>query len=348
MDLHGNAVSLNVVGFKHFENLVMPQVGRVNLIAGKNNVGKSSLLEAIRILASGCDPLALFDTLHERENAIDEGKIYQSLQDMFPQVRGVIRVGSETLEVIHSPFYKDGFPTTRDYRKQPDREGGWWLALEKPALSVKFDISSETRHAAYSGTYRVDAEILPTTIPCQESINLHRDPHRVKLLWDKIQGLPAEEDLVAILRILEPRIARVVIPTTGNSAIPQLRLAGKNELEPLTRFGDGLTVLFNLGLALVNARAGFLLADEIENGLHYTLFPQLWQFLLESCARLNVVMFATTHSQDAADSFSKAALANPQVEGILTRLEMRDGSVHAVQFTEEEAYIAAVDGLEVR
>ena len=37
---------LHIKNFKNLEDLQIDKLGRVNLIAGENNVGKSSLLEA--------------------------------------------------------------------------------------------------------------------------------------------------------------------------------------------------------------------------------------------------------------------------------------------------------------
>ncbi len=43
--------SLCIKNFRLLEDFQVPKLGRVNLIVGKNNSGKSSVLEAIRIYA---------------------------------------------------------------------------------------------------------------------------------------------------------------------------------------------------------------------------------------------------------------------------------------------------------
>ena len=48
-----NMNSLYIKNYKNLESLQIDKLGRVNLIAGENNVGKSSLLEAVSILQSG-------------------------------------------------------------------------------------------------------------------------------------------------------------------------------------------------------------------------------------------------------------------------------------------------------
>src|SRR6516225_7586690 len=44
--------SLEVQGFRGFQDLRIEKLGRVNLIVGMNNIGKSSLLDAIQLYAA--------------------------------------------------------------------------------------------------------------------------------------------------------------------------------------------------------------------------------------------------------------------------------------------------------
>ncbi len=45
--------SLHIRGFRAFEDLQLTGLGRVNLLVGKNNVGKTTVLEAIKIRCAG-------------------------------------------------------------------------------------------------------------------------------------------------------------------------------------------------------------------------------------------------------------------------------------------------------
>ncbi|MGL5095062.1 MAG: AAA family ATPase, partial [Planctomycetia bacterium] len=59
--------SFNIEGFRAFRRLQVPKLGRVNLIVGKNNVGKTMLLEALRLYAVGGNPMAIRKLLMERD-----------------------------------------------------------------------------------------------------------------------------------------------------------------------------------------------------------------------------------------------------------------------------------------
>ncbi len=53
--------SLKIENFRCFQNFELQQLGILNLLVGKNNTGKTSILEAIQLLISRAD----FETLEE-------------------------------------------------------------------------------------------------------------------------------------------------------------------------------------------------------------------------------------------------------------------------------------------
>src|SRR5207248_10243537 len=59
--------SLEIKNFRGFRHLQIERLGRVNLIVGKNNVGKTSLLEALRLYASRAStPTFIWEILSTR------------------------------------------------------------------------------------------------------------------------------------------------------------------------------------------------------------------------------------------------------------------------------------------
>ena len=67
---------------------------------------------------------------------------------------------------------------------------------------------------------------------------------------------------------------------------------------PISTFGDGLRRILALRLSFVGTANGFLLADEIDTGLHWTVIEEMWRFVVEVAPKNNVQVFATTHSYD--------------------------------------------------
>ena len=73
---------IEVKGFRGFKSLAIPTFGKVNLITGKNNAGKSSLLESIRILVTR----GSLDTLHAILNYREETNEFADIERDLPAV----------------------------------------------------------------------------------------------------------------------------------------------------------------------------------------------------------------------------------------------------------------------
>ena len=106
--------------------------------------------------------------------------------------------------------------------------------------------------------------------------------------------------------------------------------------------------MFGVALALVNTRGGFLLIDEAENGIHYSLQRDFWRMVLRTAQENEVQVVATTHSWDCIKGFAQAAMQSEDADGALVRLSRQYGDLRAVEYSEEDLAIAAAQRIEVR
>jgi AAA15 family ATPase/GTPase len=102
--------------------------------------------------------------------------------------------------------------------------------------------------------------------------------------------------------------------------LAKVKIKGLSHPVPLNSLGDGMVRIMQLVLNIFPAKGGFLLIDEFENGLHYSVQEKVWQLLFELAEKLDIQVFATTHSWDCIESFSKVASANKATEGMLFRV----------------------------
>lgn len=74
--------NLHIKNFRMLEDLEIPKLGRVNLIVGKNNSGKSTVLEALRIYKGGANPSLLRDILigHDEHFNLDSDSVGEGLE----------------------------------------------------------------------------------------------------------------------------------------------------------------------------------------------------------------------------------------------------------------------------
>ncbi len=125
-------------------------------------------------------------------------------------------------------------------------------------------------------------------------------------------------------------------------------VAGMAEPLPLQNLGNGMWRNLGIALALLNAKDGILLIDEFENGLYYSVQPDLWRFIFRLARSLNAQVFATTHSWDCIEAFQRAASEGHQEEGLLIRLESKKGEIGVTSYDEQELTIATREHIEVR
>jgi hypothetical protein len=358
----------------------------VNLITGKNNTGKSSFLEALRILAAGAAaPSVIASILRYREEDVREGESSSASSSMdfgqessnpfgslfpgFPKLsenKDTIKLGSNggrrsmRLDISIGFFTEERRPDgTKEFVRQKPYSPGHAvfmsseplkvaLVLEEPGLKriLPMDYPGFSRGRTFPAALNEKPRL-----PCVfvSPYGGERTTH-LAALWDSIALSDREKEVVEALKIIDPEIMGVSM--VGGAGPQQIRTAIVRSRKfaapvPLRSFGDGLNRLFGIVLSLVNAKDGFLLIDEFENGIHYTVQLDVWKAIFRLAKLLNVQVFATSHSWDAVETFEKAATLNPE-DGLHIRLTRKGEEVIPTLFHEKELAIATREHIEVR
>ena len=369
--------SIALERFRAFQHLKIQGLGRVNLITGKNNTGKSSVLEALRILISDAAPSVIFSILRYREEDIGESEEQirgSDLEGMF-QISTLFHGFPELLEspepiVISTNGGRRPMKLALQidwFSEERDKEGNRKLISQDadlfgdsaglPALAIEtaggrrvIPLDSLRRYPYRGRVLRSELSDEPR-MPC-----IYVSPYggertaTLGALWDRIALSDQERDVVEALRIIDPEISAVSM--VGGEGPRQMRTAivradNLNRPVPLRSFGDGLNRLFGIVLSLVNAKDGLLLVDEFENGMHHTVQLDAWRAVFRLAQKLDIQVFATSHSWDAIEAFQKAAAETPE-EGVLVRLARKGEEIIPTLFREEELAVATRDRIEVR
>lgn len=349
--------SLLIKNFRSLEHLEVPKLGRVNLMVGKNNCGKSTVLEALRIYAGNAQR-SLLETIargHDERHQAQEGDSFDGetvapFQDFFtgrrfPNTRQTaIEVGElnnpstlltikfamlEEIEEIVSFDSNGATKRLQRYLFDPEEEvedGGDLQPVfeihkgERSLPPMKLLSSGLRGRVTFDNTPSVPCSVVPT-----EFISIDE----LADAWDAI-ALTDEEDVVKrALRIVSPDFESLVFVRADGSTAPgryrpmrtaMVKLTGVPRPVPLNSMGDGMLRVLQLALKLFAAKGGFLLIDEFENGLHYSVQEKVWVLLFEVAERHNIQIFATTHSWDCIESFTKVAVDRTQTDGVLFRL----------------------------
>lgn len=358
--------SLEIRGFRIFRHLEIKRLGMVNLIVGKNNVGKSCLLEALYLYAHRGLPQIIQELLEGRDESstrmeeIGTGivrHLFYGRQDIGKQPKaiqiGPIDSPDDTLSIVTSWYEEQTGPDGRRQRQK--------LALEQfdevdnplPGFDTKLgskQIISYPLHLL-SRPFRFHALTQQVQdIRCVFISANGLDERQVSLLWDSIALTHLEEDVLHALHIIAPEVERLNLLDREQRGrrIPVVKAEGLDDPVPLRSMGEGLNRLFGIALALVNAKDGLLLIDEVDSGLHYSVHTDLWHLIFQVADRLNVQVFATTHSWDCIEGFQRSTQEEEHRDGMLIRLENRQGEIIPILFDERRLGIATREDIEVR
>lgn len=365
--------SLHIEGFRAFRNLTIPRLGRVNLVVGRNNVGKTTLLEALRVYASGQGaPWVILEILEQRREsprmaAVHAAGLRFDIRRLFFDDGAGTSLAQLILAIEPAPQAQSRLAIwLEQVYATPDPQGQ--LTLRDPQ---KEDFSDKTEREMLFPVLHVENEEGSYPIPIRGLQETYRDvlpgegrtrcqyvpaqpltSDEIGKLWDGIVLTDLEDEVTQALRIVAPEIERISLTEDSSRATKErsavVRRRNRRAPESLKSLGDGMNRIFEIALGLVNARGGFLLVDEIENGIHYSVQEELWRFVLEGAARLGVQVFATTHSWDCIEAFQEAAGTHPD-EGMLVCLARKgDGDIHAAVFDERDLAIATRESIEVR
>jgi predicted ATPase len=153
--------------------------------------------------------------------------------------------------------------------------------------------------------------------------------------WDAIVLTEDESIVLNSLKLIEPRVRGLAFIQGGRgekSAYNRvraderqavIRVEGLLRPVPLKAMGDGMMRILQLVLSALKARNGFLLIDELENGLHYSVQERVWELLFEMAERNRSQVFVTTHSLDCVKAFARVAVKVAQ-KGILIKMNRDD------------------------
>jgi predicted ATPase len=329
--------SLRIENYRTFPLLEIERLGRATLIVGKNNSGKSSVLEAVRLFASRGDLDVILAILESHDE---------------------MRVGSfddpeERITAIQQLFHGRGTPNVTDIRIGAAEETltiRVELGLDRPGLITATDAGVQMwpfdedwrRVSRFQNTRSSElrpAYVSPFGITTESAAKM----------WDLIALTDSEEDVIAALRIISPDIERIsFIGERSGSRVPVAKLRGETKPVTLRSLGDGVNRMLGIALSLVSARGGVLLLDEVENGIHFSAQQQVWKLIFETAHRLNTQVFATTHSWDCIEAFQRAAAEDEHEEAALVRLDMRKGAIQPITISERDLSIVTREQIEVR
>jgi len=347
---------LVIEGFRGFERMELHELGRINLLVGTNNCGKTSILEAIRLLRGDRDPAAIVEILSSRGESMEPQRHGTSRE---PDVRYLFN--GRSLELGRQ------LRITEDYAGQ-SRSLTMSIAERTPAKPEESSWGllcdwQGARKTSFKVPLSLQGGLMPMPLPprpesAATAIVVPANGLTAASAIRQFESLvltPKEGIVVDALRIIEPDVERLAtkgadwrLRDTHDRGGIIVKTSDCEEPLPIGSLGDGMWRMFGLALALASADGGVLLIDEVDSGLHFQVMERMWKLINETSRRLSVQVFATTHSRDAYESLAVIAREDVSEGSEITIQRINRAKGKSISFNEQEIIAAAEHGIEVR
>jgi len=358
--------SISIKNFRGFKTLKVSEFKRINLIAGMNNSGKTSLLEALFIHA---------------------GKNNPELVIAINAFRGVDNIKISFDEWSEMPWESVFY--NREADVSIELEGKWNSQMRKLTISTKFPERINTKENFNTGekskyfesTSTIASKVSETrALLLEENIGKKTKQYFLKLAPQgfllshppspdfpgyfiysrKVQSVKEDaellgkldvagelESILETLKIIEPRLKRLTTIYVNDTPLIHGDI-GLNKLLPLSYMGEGISRLASFLLRISTAKNGVIFIDEIENGFHYSILENIWKSINEISKKNNVQIFATTHSYECVKSAYRAFSKEDDYNFSYYRLDRLEDEIVVNSYDRDTLSYAFKTDIEVR
>ncbi len=344
----------------------------MNLLVGKNNCGKSSILEAVQLLVTG-DTVNLtkiaaardeLEYYHDQDVLDNYGKTANASHFFHGHqidLQSELSISSEnstfSMKIVGLSFLDDKsipsagignqgklIPMEQEYllhanssitgeRKTPLTQEGLIAEIHPFFNRPDTDINNNKD------------ELLPIMMITSKSL----DSASMSSLWDTVVIEGDETEAVKALQIIEPEVESIQFLSSYSSyGGVWLGLNSRKKRIPLGSMGDGVKRMLALSLALANVQGGVLLIDEIDTGLHWTVMEDMWKLIIQTADVLDIQIFATTHSQDCIRGLGDLLETSPHLGKHVSLQSIERRLEKAVNLNGEDICTAVEQEIEVR
>lgn len=307
--------TIKIQNFRCFKDLEISGFKNVNLIGGKNNAGKTSLLEALLIYFYP-HPSSIIELKRIRKESSDTIKkqpkdawnnfFYNQNIENIINISGCFNNEEKDISIsVSQSLQSQIFEDDEDVKKILD-----FISQSNSSVSI-LQIQQSNENKTFKRNLITHSRgLFSPDSPDEFDLPLIPSSHRISneevaQKYDKIDFEGNGEDVLKMIKMLDDSIENI---RTYSHIEPTLYLQKKNQKRgfPISLFGDAIYRVVEITLEILNEEHNVIFIDEIENGIHYTSQKKFWEALFHLSKELKTLIFATTHSLEMIKSFMEA------------------------------------------
>lgn len=341
--------NIEIRNFRGIDTLKIDDFSRVNVFLGQNSSGKSSVLEALLLLAGMSNPdlpLSLnksrtrnFRIAYLQETRYQFYNLNLNITPNFSaqQFDGVTR--HLQMRLVYTDSEDDGIYSIDEPLVFSD-------ATRMPnTIEMLFDITSNQKTKHFRSSLFVNQSDVPSR---QEPAKEYVEKYCAVLFSSDLLSSNLGTDLSELfkrkqkdlllkhLQIFDARINAIEI--LNNDVY--IGFEDIKEMLPVSMSGDGLRRFLNIVAGSANPKNTMILIDEIDNGLHYSAYKKLWEAIFALATTTNKQVFVTTHSKETLSHLNEMLEEHPEYQQ-----EMRLYTIENTKLKGHQAYKLTYDGL---
>ena len=342
-----NVTEVKIRNFKGFADLQLEGLSNFNLFIGQNNIGKTSVLEAL-VFTLGLEPKNVFrNVLAETRNTIiDSIEQYKNIFHHFQiekqisidchctaihgqeQISYVLkhvmeynksRLGEEN-DLIKITFQVDGLK--REHVLRNERE----LVMSNHEYGIDTTWRSKDGNSKY---LKIAEDYVPIVQLVSNDFNLSKQE------LDCMTRREIRGKVLDFMRQIDPRIDELQV---FNNSINIYYNDLQNPFS-LNSMGTGFIKIFKLYLAIISNVfiPDIILFDNIANDLHPDTIKILLKFIIPELTSKNIQLFSTAHSYDLLSEL--ASYEGKEKESMAVYYlfkDKKDGEIEGHRYSQED------------
>lgn len=339
--------NIEIKNFRGIDHLVIDDCSRVNVFLGQNNSGKTTMLEAIAMLMgmSNPDVPQAINAVRARKpfsNFIDVQYFFNNLDVTTPpEVKAEQSDGSSRQLKLALSYV---FDELADPKNEPPQQMGAVKYVN--TLEMNFRIAKGTTKQSYKSWLRVNPQ---GVVVNRKVADKYLENKRAWLTPSDLMTSNLANDLaelfkrnrkdtvLALLKLFDVRINSIEILIDDI----YVGFEGMSQMLSISMMGDGLRRYLSIVASAANPLIDILLIDEIDNGLHYSVYRKLWQALFALADVSDKQIFVTTHSKETLGHLNEMLK-----EHIEYQQDLRIYTLEKTKLKGHQAYKLTYSGLE--